>query len=71
MFADLQRNQRTIYFFVGLAVLAVFGMISAWRAPVEESEEDEYDYEYYSEDEGENEPKAGSIKEKKKLSSTK
>ena len=67
MFADLQRNQRTIYFFVGLAVLAVFGMISAWRAPVEESEEDEYDYEYYSEDEGENEPKAGSIKEKKKL----
>ena len=65
MFADLQRNQRTIYFFIGLAVLAMIGMIFAWRAPVEESEEDEYDYEYYSEDEGESEPKAG--KEKKKL----
>ena len=69
MFTDLQRNQRTIYFFIGLAMLAVLGMVFAWRAPVEESEEDEYDYEYFSDDEGESEPKAidASKKEKKKL----
>ena len=44
MFSDLQRNQRTIYFFLVLAALAVLGTIFAWRAPVDESEEDEYEY---------------------------
>ena len=53
MFSDLQRNQRTIYFFLVLAALAVIGTIFAWRAPVDESEEDEYEYEYYSSSEDE------------------
>jgi hypothetical protein len=48
MFSDLQRNERTIYFFLGLSVVALVGSIFAWRAKVGESEEDEYEYEYYS-----------------------
>ena len=55
MFSDLQRNQRTIYFFLVLAALAVIGTIFAWRAPVDESEDDEYEYEYYSGSEDEDE----------------
>ena len=64
MFADLQRNQRTIYFFIGLCVgydWYDICMASASRR----IRRRRIHYEYYSEDEGESEPKAG--KEKKKL----
>ncbi len=48
MFSDLQRNERTIYFFLGLSAVAFVGTIFAWRAKVDDSKDDEYEYEYYS-----------------------
>ena len=55
MFSDLQRSEKTIFFFLGLAVLALISTILACRAksgPPKLDSDDEYKYVYEEDEDG-------------------
>ena len=66
MFTDLQRNEKTILFFLGLAVVSFVSTILACRAkpgPPKLDSDDEYEYVYEEDEDGDDDP---AIKDKTK-----